>query len=183
MKFLERKSAKASFNGERWLTDYWYERFKESEIYFKVNGFRHSTFIEQSIIDLGRSATQWMYERIIKEDIQVYSLRSIAKEPVVEALKAMINPDKFFLTREIEKYISVSHRIHIDLMGSYIPRARRLVNAHLAGNVFDNEPDIRCLKTYDGAKTKCYSKCAVDDPLRIYTDVILDDEGLKGEFT
>ena len=168
---------------QRWLTDYWYERFKESEIYFKVNGFRHSTFIEQSIIDLGRSATEWMYKYIIKEGLPVYSLRSVAKDEVVAALKAMINPAKFFETRELETYISPSHRIHIDLMGSYIPRARRLVRAHKNGNVYDNEPDIRCLKTYDDAKTKCYSKCASDEPLKVYKDVELIDGALSGEFT
>lgn len=180
--FIERKSAKRSYYGERWLTDEWYEKFKEAEIFFKVNGFRHSTFLEQSVIDLGRSATQWMYENVVRAEIPVYSLRSIAKDEVIAELKKLVNKDTFFEVRDPDKYISVLHRIHIDLMGSYIPRARRLVAAYKAGNIFSGQEDVRCLKTFVGAKTKCYSSCVKDEPLKIYNDVRLIDGEPVGDF-
>lgn len=181
--YIERKSAKKSMLGEHWLTDEWYEKFKEHNVFFKVNGFRYSTFIEQCIIDLGRSATKWMYDNIVSKDIPVYSLRSFANEEIVGELKKLVNKDYFFEARDPDHYISLSHRIHIDLMGSYIPRARRLVRAYKNGNIFANEMDIRCLKTYEGAPTKCYKMCVAKEPLRVYKDVELDEEGnLHGEF-
>lgn len=181
--YLERKSARKSMLGEHWLTDEWYAKFKEHNVFFKVNGFKYSTFLEQCIIDLGRFATQWMYDNIILAQIPVYSLRSFAKEEIVDNLKKMINTDHFFEVRDPEHYISLSHRIHIDLMGSYIPRARRLVRHYKKGNIFDNPEDIRCLKTFEGAKTKCYSSCIKDDPLKIYSDVEMDEEGnLHGDY-
>lgn len=181
--YLPRLSAKKSMMGEHWLTDEWYEKFREHNVFFKVNGFRYSTFLEQSIIDLGRKATHIVYEQILKKGVEVYSLRSIAKPEIIQAFKDEINPDYFFNVRDPEHYISLSHRIHIDLMGSYIPRARRLVRNYINGNVFEGHEDVRCLKTFDGAKTMCYSKCAVKDPLKIYNDVTMDEEGnLHGEY-
>ena len=56
-----------------------------------------------------------MYKHIIKEGLPVYSLRSVAKDEVVAALKAMINPAKFFETRELETYISPSHRYYLSI--------------------------------------------------------------------
>nr|DAI54914.1 MAG TPA: SAM superfamily protein [Caudoviricetes sp.] len=181
--YLERRSAKKSMLGEHWLTDEWYEKFREHQVFFKVNGFRYSTFLEQSIIDLGRSATKWMWDNIIKQDIIAYSLRSFAKEEIVNELKKLINVDHFFEARDPDHYISLSHRIHIDLMGSYIARARALVRAYKNGNIFDNVPDVRCLKTYEGAKVKCYKSCVKEEPLKIYNDVEMDEQGnLHGEY-
>lgn len=181
--YLERKSAKKSYLGEHWLTDEWYEKFRENEVFFKVNGFRYSTFIEQSIVDLGRSLTPMMYKHFIKDLAPVYSLRSVATAEFIEDLKNFIDPDYFFEARDPEHYISPGHRIHIELMGSYIPRARRLVRAYKAGDIFANDPDIRCLKTYEGVPVKCYSNCIASDPLKIYNDVTLDEEGnLHGEY-
>lgn len=181
--YLERKSAKKSMLGEHWLTDEWYEKFREHNVFFKVNGFRYSTFIEQSLIDLGRLATPLVYKEIIQNNIGVYSLRSVATDGFVQGLKDLINPDYFFNDRDPEHYISLSHRIHIELLGSYVPRARRLVRLHQQGKLFENEPDIRCLKTYEGAKTKCQKFCIKKDPLKIYDDVEMDEEGnLHGEY-
>lgn len=183
MEYLERRSAKKSMLGEHWLSDEWYEKFREHQVFFKVNGFRYSTFLEQSIIDLGRSATKWMWDNIIKQDIIAYSLRSFAKEEIVNELKKLINVDHFFEARDPDHYISLSHRIHIDLMGSYIARARALVRAYKNGNIFDNVPDVRCLKTYEGAKVKCYKSCVKEEPLKIYNDVEMDEQGnLHGEY-
>ena len=181
--YLERKSAKKSMLGEHWLTDEWYEKFREHNVFFKVNGFRYSTFIEQSLIDLGRLATPLVFKEIIQNNIGVYSLRSVATDGFVQGLKDLINPDYFFNDRDPEHYISLSHRIHIELLGSYVPRARRLVRLHQQGKLFENEPDIRCLKTYEGAKTKCQKFCIKKDPLKIYDDVEMDEEGnLHGEY-
>ena len=55
MEYVERRSARKSYFGEHWLSDEWYERFKENQVFFKVNGFKYSTFLEQAIIDLGIS--------------------------------------------------------------------------------------------------------------------------------
>jgi hypothetical protein len=180
--YFPRKSAEKSFKGEHWLTDEWYEKFREHNVFFKVNGFRYSTFIEQSIIDLGRSATKWMYDNIISKDLPVYSLRSFATEEIVNNLKKLINVDWFFKERHPRHYISPSHRVHIDLMGSYIPRALRAVEHYQKDSIFNNEQDIRCLKTYDGAPVKCYASCMTKDPLKIYNDVKLDvNDNLIGE--
>lgn len=183
IEYIERKSAKKSYEGEHWLSDEWYEKFHEHNVFFKVNGFRYSTFIEQSIIDLGRSATKWMYDNIVSQNLPVYSLRSFATEEIVNNLKKIVNKDWFFEARNPEHYISISHRIHIDLMGSYIPRARRLVRLYEQGKILENPMDIRCLKTFEGAQTKCYSACVSKDPLKIYKDVKLDEnDNLIGEF-
>ena len=183
IEYIERKSAKKSFEGEHWLTDEWYEKFREHNVFFKVNGFRYSTFIEQSIIDLGRSATKWMYDNIVSQNLPVYSLRSFATEEIVNNLKKIVNKDWFFEARNPEHYISISHRIHIDLMGSYIPRARRLVRLYEQGKILENPMDIRCLKTFEGAQTKCYSACVAKDPLKVYKDVKLDEnDNLVGEY-
>lgn len=183
IEYIERKSAKKSYEGEHWLSDEWYEKFREHNVFFKVNGFRYSTFIEQSIIDLGRSATKWMYDNIVSQNLPVYSLRSFATEEIVNNLKKIVNKDWFFEARNPEHYISISHRIHIDLMGSYIPRARRLVRLYEQGKILENPMDIRCLKTFEGAQTKCYSACVSKDPLKIYKDVKLDEnDNLIGEF-
>ena len=200
--YLERKSARKSFEGEHWLTDEWYEKFREHQVFFKVNGFRYSTFLEQSFVDLGRELTPFIHKHFVDTCAPVYSLRSVATDEFINDLRFKVNPyfgkenltdaqkaesDKYmecyFGDREPEHYISPSHRIHIELMGSYIPRARRLVRAKKAGNIFSNEPDIRCLKTYEGAKVKCYSNCIKADPLKIYHDVEMDENGvLSGEF-
>lgn len=183
LEYLERKSAKKSYLGEHWLTDEWYDKFKEHNVFFKVNGFRYSTFLEQSFIDLGRSLTPLIHKHFVSTLASIYSLRSCATDEFIADLKAFINPDTFFNDRDPEHYISVSHRIHIELMGSYIPRARRLLRAKKAGDVFSNQPDIRCLKTYDGAKVMCQHNCIIKDPLKIYKDVSMDSDGnLHGEY-
>lgn len=182
IEYLERKSARASYNGEHWLTDEWYEKFREHQVFFKVNGFRYSTFLEQTFVDLGRSLTPLLHKHFISTQAPIYSLRSCATEGYLEDLRKMVNVNTYFEDRDPEHYISPSHRIHIELMGSYIPRARRLLRCKRAGNIFANEPDLRCLKTFDGAKVRCYHSCIVKDPLKMYYDVTMDEEGnLHGE--
>ena len=200
IEYLERRSAKNSFLGKRWLSDEWYEKFKEHNVHFKVNGFRYSTFIEQSIVDQGRRLTPLIYKHFVTEGVGVYSLRSVATDEFVEELKYMVDPyhkletltdeqkaeqekhlEGYFGDRNPESYISPAHRIHIELMGSYIPRARRLLRAKQSGDIYSMEPDIRCLKTYDGAKVKCYHNCIKDEPLKMYFDVQLSEGGLIGE--
>lgn len=203
LEYLERKSARKSFEGEHWLTDEWYEKFRENEVFFKVNGFRYSTFLEQSLVDMGRFLTPIIHKFFVENMSPIYSLRSIATDEFITYLKNVVNPfykksnltddekleserymNGWFGDRHPEHYISPSHRIHIELMGSYIPRARRLVEAKQQGNVFSNEPDIRCLKTYDGAPVKCYMSCIKNNPLKIYNDVVLDeDNNLYGDYS
>ena len=182
LEYLERRSSKNSYFGERWLSDEWYEKFKESEISFKVNGFRYSTFLEQSIVDLGRALTPLIYKHFVKDEVPVYTLRSLATENFLADLKAFIDPEVHFADRDPEHYISPCHRIHVELMGSYVPRARRLLKFKKKGNIFANEPDIRCLKTFEGAKTKCYHSCIKEDPLKVYHDVEFKDGELSGQY-
>lgn len=202
IEYLERKSARNSFEGKRWLSDEWYEKFKEHNISFKVNGFRYSTFLEQSFIDMGRNLTDLVYKHFVSTHAKVYSLRSCATDEFLSDLRRRVNPlydvenkteeqqklsdkymDSYFGDREIEHYISPCHRIHIDLLGSYVPRARRLLRYKKENRVFENPPDVRCLRTYEGSKPKCYKNCIAKDPLKIYKDVTLDEEGLHGEYT
>lgn len=202
IEYIERKSALKSFEGEHWLTDEWYEKFREHQVFFKVNGFRYSTFLEQSLVDMGRFLTPIIHEFFVNTLAPIYSLRSIATDEFLSFLKKQVNPfigmtnlideqkeeEKkymfgWFGDRHPEHYISPNHRVHIELMGSYIPRARRLVEAKQNGDIFSNEPDIRCLKTFEGAKVRCYSSCIKDNPLKIYNDVVLDENGvLHGEY-
>jgi hypothetical protein len=177
IEYLERKSARASYEGEHWLSDEWYEKFREHDIHFKVNGFRYSTYLEQSFIDLGRSLTDMIYRHFVKEHVKVYSLRSCATDEYLAELRSITDEEGLFGDRDPEHYISPCHRIHIDLMGSYIPRARRLVRLKKEGKLFENTPDDRCLKTWDGAKTHCYHNCIIKDPLIMYNDVEMDEEG------
>lgn len=177
LEYLERKSARNSFNGEHWLTDEWYEKFREHDVHFKVNGFKYSTYLEQSFIDLGRSITDMIYRHFIKGHVKVYSLRSCATDDYLAELRSITDPDGLFGDRDPEHYISPCHRIHVDLMGSYIPRARRILRFKQQGDIFKNEPDIRCLKTFDEAKTKCYHNCIKNDPLMLYNDVTMDEDG------
>lgn len=183
IEYLERKSARASYNGEHWLTDEWYEKFREHQVFFKVNGFRYSTFLEQTFVDLGRSLTPLIYKHFIDNLVPVYSLRSCATEEYLKDLRELVDEKVYFEDRDPEHYISPSHRVHIELMGSYIPRARRILRHKKAGNIFANEPDTRCLRTYENAPVKCYHNCIIKDPLKVYYDVTLDSEGnLQGKF-
>lgn len=182
LEFIERRSAKKSYAGEHWLTDEWYEKFREHRVFFKVNGFRYSTFMEQSIVDLGRSATPWLYHILsTQQDTKIYSLRSVASPENIQSLKDIVNYDYFFNDRDPDNYIGVCHRIRIDLQGSYMPRARRMLQHKKEGNIFANEPDIRCLKTSKDAKTKCYQKTAAKMPLKIYTDAKILDGKIQGK--
>lgn len=179
MEYLERKTARTSYNGDKWLMPEWYDKFQEDNINFTTNGFKNSTFVEQTLLDAGRALTPVIYKHFVEPMVPLYSLRACCTEPFVNALRDMVkDPDVFFGDRDIERYISPCHRIHIDLMGSYIPRARRLLRHKHEGNVFANEPDIRCLKTYDGAKTKCYHTCIVNDPIKVFGDVRKTSDGL-----
>lgn len=182
MEYLERKTARTSYEGGLWLMQEWYDTFVNDNISFIINGFKYSTFVEQALLDCGRALTPLIWKHFVEPLAPLYSLRMCCTESFVNALRSMVkNPDAFFGDRDIESYISPCHRIHIDLMGSYMPRARRLLRHKRHGSVFDNEPDIRCLKTYEGAKTKCYRACIVNDPITVYGDVYKDSNALRGQ--
>lgn len=178
LEYLERKSARKSYAQEHWLTDFWYEKFREHDIHAKVNGFRYSTFLESCVVDMGRLLTPYVHKRFVEPLAAVYSLRNAATPEFIEDTKSLVSdPDVFFGDRHPAHYISPCHRVHIDLMGSYIARARRLVEAKQNGSVFDNPMDVRCLRTYSGAPVKCYHNAIKDKPLVTYNDVEMDSEG------
>lgn len=177
LEFVERKTAYRSYKEQRWFTDEWYNKYREVNMRVKVHGFRFSTFVEQSIVDLGRALTPLIYKHFVSTVTPIYTLRSVVTKEFVEDLKNFIDPETHFADRDPEHYISPCHRIHIELMGSYIPRARRLLQYKRAGRIFDNPSDERCLKTYEGAHTTCQKKCIFNKPLIIYNDVTMDENG------
>jgi len=168
MEYMERRTARNSYDGGRNIPKEFSARFKELGIRTKVNGFRHSTFLEQSIVDLGRSATPWLWNNIISQDIIVYSLRSAAKDEIVANLKTIVDPDTYFLERDPERYISSCHRIRIPLQGGYINQARELLKFGK-----DKPVTTRCIATYTGCKTKCYAN-AVPEGFKVYKDIKVD---------
>lgn len=114
--YIPRKSAEASFWGQRWVKDKWYDAFKEAGIFFKVNGFRNSTFLEQCIIDLGESATPLFYKAIIKDMLPAYSLRSFAIDEVLDPLKGEI---AVYYLKDGEKYKIDGKQITIEGIHPY----------------------------------------------------------------
>lgn len=177
MEYMERRTARNSFHGGRNIPKEYSERFKELGVRTKVNGFRNSTFLEQSIVDLGRYATPWLYTHIVLQENIIYSLRSAAKEELVEALKSLVDEETFFKERNPDAYISSCHRIRIPLQGGYINQARELLK-------YGKEKPVttRCIATYTGCKTKCYAN-AVPEGFKVFSDVEIVNGQAVGDYT
>lgn len=173
VEYLERRAARHAFYGTYIMPDDWNTKFYEDHVRIKLNGFKHSTFIEQAIVDLGRSLTPWMYQYLIKPNYPIYNMRPIiTHEDAWESLRAKINPDYFFNQRNFDEYISVCHRIHIAMHANVIYQAKKILK-----DGANATPTIRCLKTYEGCPVDCKANVYSKEPLKSYGDVWIGDGG------
>lgn len=173
IEFLERRAARHSFYGTYIMPNEWNEKYYADHIRIKLNGFKHSTFIEQAIVDLGRYATPWMYNYIIRPGYPFYNTKTIVThEEAWEAFKGMINPDYFFNERKMDEYISICHRIHIAMHANVIFQAKKILK-----DGANATPTIRCLKTYEGCPVDCKAHVYEKSPLITFGDAWLDETG------
>ena len=173
VEFLERKAARHAFYGTYIMPNEWNEKYYAEHIRIKLNGFKHSTFIEQAIVDLGRSATPWMYNYIIRPNYPFYNTKTIVThEEAWEAFRALVNPEYFFNERKMDEYISICHRIHIAMHANVVFQAKKILK-----DGADATPTIRCLKTYEGCPVDCKAHVYEKSPLITYGDAWLDESG------
>lgn len=173
IEFLERRAARHAFYGTYIMPNEWNEKYYADHIRIKLNGFKHSTFIEQAIVDLGRYATPWMYNYIIRPGYPFYNTKTIVThEEAWEAFKGMVNPDYFFNERKMDEYISICHRIHIAMHANVVFQAKKILK-----DGANATPTIRCLKTYEGCPVDCKAHVYEKSPLISYGDAWLDESG------
>lgn len=173
IEFLERRAARHSFYGTYIMPNEWNEKYYADHIRIKLNGFKHSTFIEQAIVDLGRYATPWMYNYIIRPGYPFYNTKTlVTHEEAWEAFRALVNPEYFFNERKMDEYISICHRIHIAMHANVVFQAKKILK-----DGADATPTIRCLKTYEGCPVDCKAHVYEKSPLITYGDAWLDESG------
>ena len=173
IEYIERRAAKHAYFGTYIMPNEWNEKYYSDHIRIKLNGFKHSTFIEQAIVDLGRYATPWMYNYIIRPGYPFYNTKTIVThEEAWEAFKGMINPDYFFNERKMDEYISICHRIHIAMHANVIFQAKKILK-----DGANATPTIRCLKTYEGCPVDCKAHVYEKSPLITFGDAWLDETG------
>lgn len=173
IEYIERRAAKRAYYGTYIMPNEWNDKYYQDHIRIKLNGFKHSTFIEQAIVDLGRYATPWMYNYIIRPGYPFYNTKTIVThEEAWEAFKGMINPDYFFNERKMDEYISICHRIHIAMHANVIFQAKKILK-----DGANATPTIRCLKTYEGCPVDCKAHVYEKSPLITFGDAWLDETG------
>lgn len=173
IEYIERRAAKHAYYGTYIMPNEWNDKYYQDHIRIKLNGFKHSTFIEQAIVDLGRYATPWMYNYIIRPGYPFYNTKTIVThEEAWEAFKGMINPDYFFNERKMDEYISICHRIHIAMHANVIFQAKKILK-----DGANSTPTIRCLKTYEGCPVDCKAHVYEKSPLITFGDAWLDETG------
>lgn len=173
IEYIERRAAKHAFYGTYIMPNEWNEKYYAEHIRIKLNGFKHSTFIEQAIVDLGRYATPWMYNYIIRPGYPFYNTKTIVThEEAWEAFRALVNPEYFFNERKMDEYISICHRIHIAMHANVVFQAKKILK-----DGADATPTIRCLKTYEGCPVDCKAHVYEKTPLITYGDAWLDESG------
>lgn len=173
IEYIERRAAKHAYYGTYIMPNEWNDKYYQDHIRIKLNGFKHSTFIEQAIVDLGRYATPWMYNYIIRLGYPFYNTKTIVThEEAWEAFKGMINPDYFFNERKMDEYISICHRIHIAMHANVIFQAKKILK-----DGANATPTIRCLKTYEGCPVDCKAHVYEKSPLITFGDAWLDETG------
>lgn len=173
IEYIERRAAKHAYYGTYIMPNEWNDKYYQDHIRIKLNGFKHSTFIEQAIVDLGRYATPWMYNYIIRPGYPFYNTKTIVThEEAWEAFKGMINPDYFFNERKMDEYISICHRIHIAMHANVIFQAKKILK-----DGANATPTIRCLKTYEGCPVDCKAHVYGKSPLITFGDAWLDETG------
>lgn len=171
--YWERRSVRTALYGGFLMPFKWNKKMTDNKIRIKINGFKHSTLIEQALIDLGRELTSWLYQYLIKPGYPIYSFKPVVnRKEAWEELVSRINIDYFFNERKFDEYISVSHRIHVALHANVILQAMRTLQGGL-----NAQPTIRCLKTYDGCPVECKANAFARNPLITYGDAWINDKG------
>lgn len=171
--YWERRSVRTALYGGFLMPYKWNKKMTDNKIRIKINGFKHSTLIEQALIDLGRELTSWLYQYLIKPGYPIYSFKPVVnRKEAWEELVSRINIDYFFNERKFDEYISVSHRIHVALHANVILQAMRTLQGGL-----NAQPTIRCLKTYDGCPLECKANAFARNPLITYGDAWINDKG------
>ena len=171
--YWERRSVRTALYGGFLMPYKWNKKMTDNKIRIKINGFKHSTLIEQALIDLGRELTSWLYQYLIKPGYPIYSFKPVVnRKEAWEELVSRINIDYFFNERKFDEYISVSHRIHVALHANVILQAMRTLQGGL-----NAQPTIRCLKTYDGCPVECKANAFALNPLITYGDAWINDKG------
>lgn len=171
--YWERRSVRTALYGGFLMPFKWNKRMTDNKIRIKINGFKHSTLIEQALIDLGRELTSWLYQYLVKPGYPIYSFKPVVnRKEAWEELVSRINIDYFFNERKFDEYISVSHRIHVALHANVILQAMRTLQGGL-----NAQPTIRCLKTYDGCPVECKANAFARNPLITYGDAWINDKG------
>lgn len=171
--FAERKAVRLSYEGDYVVPQKWNELFKENGIRLKCNGFKHSSFIEQVLIDVGRGLTPWVAKWVASGKIYVYSLRSIVNnEEAWREYKALVNVDYFFNERWPDECITCNHRVYVPLYASVLYDAYKILKDGVNAT-----PTVRCLKSYEGAPVECKASVFKDSPPPIYSDVWIDEKG------
>lgn len=171
--YWERRSVRTALYGGFLMPYKWNKKMTDNKIRIKINGFKHSTLIEQALIDLGRELTSWLYQYLIKPGYPIYSFKPVVnRKEAWEELVSRINIDYFFNERKFDEYISVAHRIHVALHANVILQAMRTLQGGL-----NAQPTIRCLKTYDGCPVECKANAFARNPLITYGDAWINDKG------
>lgn len=171
--YWERRSVRTALYGGFLMPYKWNKKMTDNKIRIKINGFKHSTLIEQALIDLGRELTSWLYQYLVKPGYPIYSFKPVVnRKEAWEELVSRINTDYFFNERKFDEYISVSHRIHVALHANVILQAMRTLQGGL-----NAQPTIRCLKTYDGCPVECKANAFARNPLITYGDAWINDKG------
>lgn len=171
--YWERRSVRTALYGGFLMPYKWNKKMTDNKIRIKINGFKHSTLIEQALVDLGRELTSWLYQYLIKPGYPIYSFKPVVnRKEAWEELVSRINIDYFFNERKFDEYISVSHRIHIALHANVILQAMRTLQGGL-----NAQQTIRCLKTYDGCPVECKANAFARNPLITYGDAWINDKG------
>lgn len=153
--YAARKAAKLSFEGKGILSSPQMRKCLSEGMRMKMNGFKYSTFIEQAVLDLGRSLTPWFYTEYVSKGIFVDGFRSIRNADAgFAALRAFINADTFFNAKPIGALTPVD-RIHLPHQSITLKKAHDIMTHGMQATYTP-----RCLRSYGTPNPKC-SGCSL----------------------
>lgn len=153
IQYLERRAARMSYLGSAGCPKEWNDKFYDDEhIRIDLNGYKHSTFIEQAVIDMGRHLTPWLYKHVYKAKAPVYNFRPVLHKECWSDLCGMIYLDHFFDERDPDTHISITHRVRLPLHDIIVAHGKELVSKKHDASSFK-----RCLKVHESDKPVCLS--------------------------
>lgn len=171
--WLERKSARMSYEGTGASE---MAQLGQQKVRLKTNGFRYSTFIEQVIMDLGRSLTSWMYDHFVRHSIIVRSYRDIRSNVrAFETLTSWMDLDAFFAAKDVDKTITPVHRIYLPSMPHIVQQARAYQAMMGNSGTWSGHVAQACI-----SNNVCYSKDRDGGTVTIYGDVAVQPDGTLG---